>query len=171
MDRGDLTEAAWQQLRSLLPTPRCGGRGRPRRDDRPLLNGMRWILRTGAPWRDLPGRFGPWQTVYHRFTTWRRDGVWERVLRQLQGRADHAGLLDWSVGVVAGTVIRAHQHAAGARKRPAKLDVNKGARTTRRRRWGAAAAVARPSCTAPRKGRASRWPRRSRPGSGMTRPS
>src|SRR6266852_7870536 len=73
MDRGDLTEAAWQQLRSLLPTPRCGGRGRPRRDDRTLLNGMRWILRTGAPWRDLPARFGPWQTVYHRFTTWRRD--------------------------------------------------------------------------------------------------
>src|SRR5947209_4690017 len=102
MHREGLTDAAWQQLAPLLPQPRSR-RGRPRRADRLLIDGMLWIARTGAPWRDLPARFGPWQTVYHRFTAWRRAGVWEQVLQTLQGLADQRGKLDWSIAAVDGS--------------------------------------------------------------------
>ena len=80
-----------------------------------MVNGMLWILRTGAPWRDLPARYGPWQTVASRFYRWRRAGVWDRLLAAVQQHADSAGCLDWAVHYVDGTVVRAHQHAAGAK--------------------------------------------------------
>ena len=87
-----------------------------------MVEGILWALRTGAPWRDLPERFGPWPTVASRFYRWAAAGVWERVLAALQRRADLAGTLDWRTHFVDGTVIRAHQHAAGARKRtPCRL--------------------------------------------------
>ncbi len=70
--------------------------------------------RTGCPWRDLPERFGPWQTVQHRFYRWAEDGTWERILTALQAEADAAGELDWTVSVDS-TIVRAHQHAAGAK--------------------------------------------------------
>jgi transposase len=72
------------------------------------------VLRTGAPWRDLPERFGPWSTAWNRFRRWSAAGVWARVLEALQRDADRAGALDWETHYVDGTVIRAHQHAAGA---------------------------------------------------------
>jgi transposase len=71
--------------------------------------------RTGAPWRDLPARYGPWQTVYGLFRRWQRDGTWQQILTALQAQADAKGLITWQVSVDS-TVARAHQHAAGARK-------------------------------------------------------
>jgi transposase len=114
MNRGELTDAQWEQLRPLLP-PQKAWTGRPAKDHRLILNGILWIDRTGAPWRDLPEHYGPWQTVATRFYRWREAGVWDAVLAALQQRADAEGRLDWSVNYVDGTTVRAHQHAAGAR--------------------------------------------------------
>jgi transposase len=82
-----------------------------------------WLDRTGAPWRDLPVHYGPWETVASRFYRWRRRGVWDRVLAALQADADVRGELDWLLHFVDGSVVRAHQHAAGARRQPAKADL------------------------------------------------
>lgn len=155
MHREGLTDQEWQQLAPLLPQ-RTSRRGRPRRADRLLIEGMLWIARTGAPWRDLPARFGPWQTVYHRFTTWRRAGVWEQALQTLQGLADQRGKLDWSSAAVDGSVVRAHVHAAGARHQPARVDEKRGSTIQRTRRWDAVAAASRPNSTWCVRGRASR---------------
>lgn len=80
-----------------------------------VINGVLWILHTGAPWRDLPGRYGPWQTIYSRFRRWQRDGTWEQILGALQRDLDAAGAIDWELWMVDGTNIRAHRSAAGAR--------------------------------------------------------
>jgi transposase len=158
MHRDGLSDRAWQQLAPLLPQP-PRTRGRPRRPDRLLLEGMVWIARTGAPWRDLPPRYGPWQTVYHRCTTYRRDGVWQQVLQTLQGLADQRGTLDWSVCCIDGSVVRAHVHAAGARKRPARADDKRGPKPRRKpKRWAAAVVASPPSSTSSARGKASRSP-------------
>ncbi|KPM50351.1 transposase [Frankia sp. R43] len=112
MGRGDLSDEQWAALEPLLPV---AGRGRPARYQRRLIDGIRWRVRTGAPWRDLPVRYGPWQTVYGLFRRWQREGVWARIVTRLQTRADAAGLIVWEVNVDS-TVCRAHQHAAGARR-------------------------------------------------------
>lgn len=119
MGRGDLTDAQWERLEPLLP-PQKPWTGRPAQDHRRVVNGILWVLRTGAPWRDLPERYGKWTTVYSRFQRWRKAGVWDRVLGQVQALADQQGELDWEVHFVDGTVVRAHQHAAGAKKAPHK---------------------------------------------------
>lgn len=80
-----------------------------------MLNGMLWILRTGAPWRDLPERYGPWSSVASRFYRWRNAGIWERLWAEILRQVDAKALLDWNVHFVDGTVVRAHQHAAGAK--------------------------------------------------------
>lgn len=90
-------------------------RGRPAVGRRRLVDGIRWRVRTGAPWRDLPHEYGPWQTVYGLFRRWQRDGTWTVLLTGLQARADAAGLITWEVNVDS-TICRAHQHAAGARR-------------------------------------------------------
>jgi transposase len=77
---------------------------------------MLWILRTRAPWRDLPGRYGPWRTVASRFYRWQKAGVFQRILAALKPQADGNGQLNWALHDVDSTVIRAHQHAAGAKK-------------------------------------------------------
>ncbi len=74
-----------------------------------------WRFRTGAPWRDLPERFGPWQTVYHRHSCWSEDGTYVRLHQALMGAADATGELSWLVSIDS-TIVRAHQHAAGARR-------------------------------------------------------
>ena len=110
---GELSDQEWTRLEPLLPQvkPQRGGRWR---DHRQVVEGMIFKDRTGCPWRDLPERFGPWQTVQHRFYRWAEDGTWERILTALQAEADAAGELDRTVSV-ASTIVRAHQHAAGAK--------------------------------------------------------
>src|SRR5690242_21848654 len=112
--RHELTDDQWARLEPLLP-PQRPATGRPGHDLRTQLNGILWIVRTGAPWRDLPERYGPWATVYTRFRRWTIARVWERIFAAVQQQADAAGQLDWTVHFVDGTVIRAHQHAAGAK--------------------------------------------------------
>lgn len=115
MRRHALTDRQWERLRPLLPPP-PQGRGRPRRDDRTVVEGIVWRLATGVPWRDLPERFGSWRTVYSRFRRWQQAGVWDRVLAALQAEADAKGEVDWSLHLLDGTTVRAHQSAAGAKK-------------------------------------------------------
>jgi transposase len=115
MHRGDLTDQQWQRLQPLLPKRKKTGR--PPSDDRRIVNGILWILRTGAPWRDLPERYGPWRTVASRFYRWQQAGIWAQLFAAVQQQADGLGQVDWEVHFVDSTVIRAHQHAAGSKKR------------------------------------------------------
>ena len=115
MNRGDLTNSHWERLQPLLP-PQKPKTGRPAHDHRTIINGIRWMLRTGAPWRDLPERYGPWRTVASRFYRWQRAGVWHQLLAAVQAQADAQGQLNWDIHFIDGTMIRAHQHAAGAKK-------------------------------------------------------
>lgn len=114
MGRGDLTDEQWAVLEPLLPV--VAARGRPVVwPRRLLLDGVRWRIRTGSPWRDLPPEYGPWQTVYGLFRRWQRSGVWAKILTALQVRADAQGRIRWEINVDS-TSCRAHQHAAGARR-------------------------------------------------------
>ena len=114
----DLTDEQWTIVEPLIPKPkvRADGRGRPWCDDRQVLNGILWILRTGAPWDDLPRRYGKRGTVSSRYYRWRQAGIWERSFADLQAQADADNNLDWTIHFVDSTVIRAHQHAAGAKR-------------------------------------------------------
>jgi transposase len=113
--RGELTERQWNQLKPLLP-PQKPHTGSPSKDHRMVINGILWVLRTGAPWRDLPERYGCWSTVSGRFYHWRKIGLWQQILELLQQQADEQGKLNWQIHFVDGSVIRAHQHAAGAKR-------------------------------------------------------
>jgi transposase len=113
--RGDLTDRQWAQLEPLLPVGKKAGRPRTW-TRRQLIDGIRWRTRAGTPWRDVPERYGPWDRIYDLFRRWQRDGTWKRILEQLQVQADAQGLITWDVSVDS-TVCRAHQHAAGARKK------------------------------------------------------
>nr|WP_307710860.1 IS5 family transposase [Streptomyces sp. V1I6] len=108
MRRHELTDAEWELLAPWIPS---AGRGRPRAEDRRVINGMVYKIRTGASWRDLPERYGPWKTVYTRFRRYAIDGVFTRALQQIQAQADAAGDIDWLVQIDS-TIVRAHQHAA-----------------------------------------------------------
>ena len=92
----DLTDAQWAILKPLLQSRRRGGRGRPWRDARQVLNGVLWILRTGAPWKDLPKRYPPYQTCHRRFQQWQREGRLTRLLRRLAEDLRDRGKLDLS---------------------------------------------------------------------------
>lgn len=115
MARHALSNAQWLRLAPLLPPVRPPV-GRPNHDQRHILNAILWILKTGALWRDLPESFGKWTTVYSRFRRWQRSSLWDHILSKLQAIGDAAGKLDWSLHFVDGSVVRAHQHAAGARR-------------------------------------------------------
>jgi transposase len=138
--RHELTEEQWERLAPLLP-PQKPNVGRPNRDHREILNGILWRLKTGAPWRDLPDQYGKWQTVYSRFRRWQRQGIWDRVLAALQVEADAQGQVDWTLHFVDGSVVRAHQHAAGAKRGRIKRSGAAGAGSVRRSMsgWGVAA--------------------------------
>jgi len=114
--RFDLTDVQWALLRPLLPAGKKPGRP-PKWSKRQLIDGIRWRVRTGTPWRDVPDCYGHWRSVYGLYRRWQRDGTWAKILAALQGQADAAGLITWDVSVDS-TIARAHQHAAGARKRP-----------------------------------------------------
>jgi transposase len=115
MNRGDLTNTQWERLQPLLP-PQKPKTGRPAVDHRRILNGLLWILRTGAPWRDLPKRYGPWRTVASRFYRWQRAGLWQHVFDAVKQHAEASGQINGDLHYVDSTIIRAHQHAAGAKK-------------------------------------------------------
>nr|WP_203665997.1 IS5 family transposase [Streptomyces parvus] len=110
-----MTNGQWERLELLLPVGKKPGRPRTW-TRRQLIDGIRWRTRTGAPWRDLPERYGPWDRAYDLFRRWQRDGTWKRLFEQLQAEADAKGLIMWDVSVDS-TIARAHQHAAGARKK------------------------------------------------------
>lgn len=111
--RHELSDAEWAVLSRLLPS--SGTAGRPRSDDRVVLNGIVWKLRTGSAWRDVPERYGSWQTLYTRFRRWALDGTFSRMLKAIQAEKDAAGDIDWLVSVDS-TIVRAHQHATGGKR-------------------------------------------------------
>jgi len=108
-----LRNEQWQRIEAMLPG-KVTDRGRTAADNRLFVEAVLWIARTGVPWRDLPPAFGPWNSVYVRFARWSRTGVWQRVFSELTKDSDfQAAFLD-------STIVRAHQHAAGARKKTAR---------------------------------------------------
>jgi transposase len=122
--RGDLTDAERARLEPFLPgsNGRCGRW----RNHRQVIDGILYRVRTGVQWRDLPSRFGPWKTVYERHRLWSADGTWERLLQRVQAAADAAGEIGWD-NAVDSTIVRAHQHAAGAHTDPPPTPASKGA--------------------------------------------
>ena len=113
MRRKELTNTQWKRLKPLLP-PQKPQTGRPALNQRCIISGILWLLRTGAPWRDLPKRFGCWSTVASRFYRWQQAGIWQHLFEAVQQQADAEGRLNWDVHYVDGTIVRAHQHAAGS---------------------------------------------------------
>ena len=103
MSRYDLTDFEWRVIEPLLPNK---PRGVPRVDDRRVLNGIFWVLRSGAPWRDLPERYGPRTTCYNRFVRWRRAGVWDWLMDAI------SAAYDGDIQMIDSTSVRAHQQAA-----------------------------------------------------------
>jgi transposase len=153
MKRHELTDEQWEAVKSLIPC-KPARTGRPSKDPRLMLNGIFWILGTGAPWRDLPERFGPFQSVHRYFSTWRQSGVFAKILEALQVKLDQQGLIDWELWCVDGANVRATRAAAGADKK-----VSRGTRRNRRTtRWAAAAAGLDRSSTWSLTVRALRWP-------------
>ncbi|MEU0769616.1 IS5 family transposase, partial [Streptomyces albogriseolus] len=114
MGRGDLTDEQWAVLEPLLPRGARAGRP-PVWARRQLIDGIRFRVRTGVPWRDVPAEYGPWSRVYDLFSRWQRNGTWQRIITRLQSLADARGAITWDLSVDS-TVCRAHQHAAEARK-------------------------------------------------------
>jgi len=107
MARYDLSEAAWRLIEPLLPDK---PRGVARVDDRRVINGIFYVLRTGSPWRDLPERYGPYTTVYNRFNRWAKSGVWLKIFETVAAKSPQ------SMQLIDSSIIRAHQHAAGGKK-------------------------------------------------------
>ena len=110
MRRYELTDAEWSQIEKYFPPKEPGTPGRPPKPARPMVNAIVWLARSGAPWRDLPERFGPWETVYTRFRALLEDGTLVKMFRDLNIDADMQDL------ALDSTSVRAHQHAAGAKK-------------------------------------------------------
>lgn len=114
--RYELRDEAYERIEPLLPKHKPGGQWN---DHRTVLNGMFWVLNSGAQWRDMPDRYGKWQTVYSRYRRWWREGLFDRILERLHLELDGDGRIDWDVFDVDGSNIRAHQSAAGALKKGA----------------------------------------------------
>jgi transposase len=133
LPRHALRDENWQRLKDLLPG-KAGDPGVTAKDNRLFLDAALWIAKTGAGWRDLPERFGPWNSVWKRFNNWSRKGRWQKVFQHFQDPD-----LEWLI--LDSAVVRAHQHAAGAEK---KATAPAG---TRSKRWGGAGAASRPRST------------------------
>ena len=125
MPRHSLSDEQWARIAPLLPPEKPLTR-RPSISHRRFFNAILWLVRTGAPWRDLPAEHGPWRTIATRFYRWRRNGTLFKVFKALQAQADGRGLLDWEMHCVDSTVIRAHQHAAGGKGAPRALGRSRG---------------------------------------------
>ena len=143
MRRHELTDEQWALIEDMFP--RNGqGPGRPWNDHRTMVNAMFWVLSTGAPWRDLPERFGPWQSSYGRFNTYRKDGTLDRIIERLQMKLDEKGKIDWELFCVDGSSVRAHRAAAGAKKGGPHIPPRMSPRTTP---WAVPAGAGGPSST------------------------
>jgi transposase len=116
MRRYELLDSQWLVIESLFPK-KSTGRGRPCRSHREILNGILWVLCSGAAWRDLPERYGPWKTVYDRFRRWQQSGLFELILRHLQLKLNEQGLIDWQLWEIDSTMVKAAKAAAGAKKK------------------------------------------------------
>lgn len=108
--RYELTEREWERVAPLLPPEKTGRPGRPSKDNHTMLNAMVWLARSGAPWRDLPERYGSWNSVYSRFRKWIDDGILDNIFRVLSLEAE---LYELSLDAA---IVQAHQHSAGAQK-------------------------------------------------------
>ena len=109
MNRHSISDEKWKQIEPILAPRKKETRGRKPKDSRLMFNGILWILKTGAPWRDLPERFGPWQTVYKRFAKWTSLAAWDELLNNVAKNQDkEAGMID-------GSYVKLHQHGCGAR--------------------------------------------------------
>ncbi len=116
MIRYRLTDEQWELIADIFPAP--AWTGRPPKNRRMIVDAILWILRTGAPWRDLPeDEFGPWETVYGLFNTWNDDGTLDAILHQLQAVNVDAGTIDGKLWCIDGTITRAHRCAAGGGKK------------------------------------------------------
>ncbi len=148
----DLTDAQWSFIEPLIPSPphRPDRRGRPWRDPRDVLNGILWILRTGAPWKDLPERYPPYQTCHRRFQQWCRDGTIERVLHGLAQDLYERGKLDITEAFIDGTF-------AGAKKGAPASGKPSGARGPRSWQWQTALVFLSPSASQALRPTKSRW--------------
>jgi len=107
--RHEISDRDWERIKDMFP-PENTGEGRPSKTNRDMFNGILWKVKTGAPWRDLPERFGPWKTVYSRFRLWSKIGIFQKIFESLTNDAD---LQDVSID---STSCKVHQHAAGAKK-------------------------------------------------------
>ncbi len=108
MIRTVLSQAQWHRIKDLVPG-KATDRGVTGRDNRMFVEAVLWVARTGAPWRDLPAEFGNWNSTFRRFSRWSRKGVWESLFKAL---ADDP---DFEYVILDATIVRAHQHAAGAK--------------------------------------------------------
>src|SRR5947209_1638069 len=131
--RHAIQDADWERIKHLLPG-QPGRHGKVAKDNRLFVDAVLWIAKTGAPWRDLPERFGPWNSAWRRFDRWARKGVWRRVFEALQD-----GDLEWLI--LDSTVVRAHPCAAGAEKKRTAAVAKPS------RRWAAAEAASAPRST------------------------
>jgi transposase len=120
--RHELSWLQWKRIASFFPhRVHHGGRGRPLEDHYRLFNGILWRLHTGAPWRDIPECYGPWETIYGRFRRWRRDGTLAKIVTHLLEDLERRGRLGRELWLVDATVVRASRAAAGARKNPHRV--------------------------------------------------
>lgn len=119
VQRYELTDEHWSLIEPLLPPQRRTTRGGVWRDHRTVVNGIFWILFSGAAWRDMPERYGSCKTAHDRFRRWQRDGTWDRILAALRLNADERGLLDYAQYNADSTSVRATRAAGGAQKKRA----------------------------------------------------
>ena len=124
MSSSDLSDLQYEALQPHLP-PVKPARGRTNLNHKPILNGILWIMRTGAPWRELPERYGKWKTVYSRFRRWTKAGIWANVLLALQNQAEAVNQIDWDIHHIDSTSVRVHVDAAGAQCQPGLNDEDK----------------------------------------------
>jgi transposase len=115
MLRHRLSDEQWELIEGLFPAP--AKTGRPPVDRRTVVDGIFWILRTGAPWRDLPSEFGKWQTAWDLFDKWSASGVWDRILKRLQAAFVDAKQIDDGLWCIDGSVVRAARCAGGGGKK------------------------------------------------------
>jgi transposase len=115
MARYELSDEHYLLIEPFLPM-NDGKVGHPYDPHRPILNGIFWRLHAGAAWPDIPERYGKWKTIYDRYVSWRRNGIWDRILKVLQTKLDAHGAIDWEQWSLDGTIVRAHRVAAGAEK-------------------------------------------------------